>query len=460
MTSRGCAALLGLAVATLACRSGMGRPQPVDPNADRASVATVPQGVFEGTLGAPCSDNPVRGARSPMREAVIVASARTPLAKSHRGSYNMTRPDDLASHAIKAALAQVPKLDPAEVDDVILGCALPEGPTGSNVARVALLGAGLPASIAGTTVNRFCSSGLQAIAMAAHRILVDGVDVAIGGGTESITLVQNDKMRVSDMVNPRIAKEWPGIYMGMGQTAEIVADRYKVSRQDQDEYALVSQQRTAKAQQNGWLNDIVPVTVEKRAVKQKDGTTTIEENVTVSKDECNRPDTTLDGLSKLPPAFKQGGSVTAGNASQLSDGASATIVMSSERAKQLGLQPLGVFRGLAVAGCNPEEMGIGPVFAVPKLLKQAGLTMNDIDIVELNEAFASQLLYCQRELDIPLEKLNPLGGSISIGHPYGMSGSRMTAQVLNHLRRTKGRYGMVTMCVGGGMGAAGLFEIA
>jgi len=395
-----------------------------------------------------------------MREAVIVASARTPLAKSHRGSFNMTRPDDLAAHAIKSALAQVPKLDPAEIDDVILGCGLPEGPSGSNVGRVALLGAGLPASVAGTTVNRFCSSGLQAIAMAAHRILVDGVDVAIGGGTESITLVQNDKMRVGDMVNPRIAKEWPGVYMGMGQTAEIVADRYKISREDQDQYALLSQQRTAKAQQNGWLNDIAPITVEKRAVKHKDGTTTIEENVLVSKDECNRPDTTLEGLQKLPPAFKQGGTVTAGNASQLSDGASATVVMSAERAKQLGLEPLGYFRGLAVAGCNPEEMGIGPVFAVPKLLKRAGLSISDIDIVELNEAFASQLLYCQRELDVPLEKLNPLGGSISIGHPYGMTGSRMTAQVLHHLRRIKGRYGIVTMCVGGGMGAAGLFERA
>ncbi|HVP30106.1 MAG TPA: thiolase family protein [Myxococcota bacterium] len=395
-----------------------------------------------------------------MREAVIVASARTPLAKSHRGSFNMTRPDDLASHAIRSALAQVPALDPSEIEDVIIGCGLPEGPSGSNVARVSLLGAGLPASIAGTTVNRFCSSGLQAIAMAAHRVLVDGADVAIGGGTESITLVQNDKMRVADMVNPKIQKEWPGIYMGMGQTAEIVAERYKISREDQDQYALISQQRTAKAQDMGWLNDIVPITVAKRAQKQKDGTTTFEENVTVSKDECNRPDTTLEGLAKLPPAFKQGGSVTAGNASQLSDGASATIVMSLERAKRLGLEPLGFYRGFAVAGCNPEEMGIGPVFAVPKLLAKAGLKIDDIDIVELNEAFASQLLYCQRQLDVPLEKLNPLGGSISIGHPYGMTGSRMTAQVLNHLRRTKGRYGIVTMCVGGGMGAAGLFEAA
>jgi len=392
-----------------------------------------------------------------MREAVIVASARTPLAKSVRGSFNMTRPDDLASHAIREALARVPQLDPREVEDVIVGCGLPEGPSGQNVARVALLGAGLPASIPGTTVNRFCSSGLQAIAMAAHRVLVDGVDVAIGGGTESITLVQNDKMRIGDMVNPRVQKLWPGLYLGMGQTAEIVAERYKISREDQDAYSLVSQQRTARAQQNGWLDDIAPITVT-RKVKQKDGSETIEENVTVSQDECNRPDTTLEGLARLKPSFKPDGSVTAGNASQLSDGASATIVMSAERAKQLGIRPLGVYRGFQVAGCNPDEMGIGPVFAVPKLLKRAGLSMDQIDVVELNEAFASQLLYCQRQLDIPLEKLNPLGGSISIGHPYGMTGSRMTAQVLSQLRRSKGRYGIVTMCIGGGMGAAGLFE--
>ncbi len=394
-----------------------------------------------------------------MREAVIVASARTPLAKSVRGSFNMTRPDDLASHAIQQALARVPQLDPREIEDVIIGCGLPEGPSGHNVARVALLGAGLPSSIPGTTVNRFCSSGLQAIAMAAHRIIVDGADVAIGGGTESITLVQNDKMRIGDMVNPRVQKLWPGLYIGMGQTAEIVAERYKIAREDQDAYALVSQQRTARAQQSGWMDDIAPIVVT-RKVKQKDGSETIEENVTVSQDECNRPDTTLEGLARLKPSFKPDGTVTAGNASQLSDGASATVLMSAERAKQLGIQPLGVFRGFQVAGCNPEEMGIGPVFAVPKLLKKTGLSLDQVDVIELNEAFASQLLYCQRQLDIPLEKMNPLGGSISIGHPYGMTGSRMTAQLLSHLRRTRGRYGIVTMCIGGGMGAAGLFERA
>jgi acetyl-CoA acetyltransferase family protein len=287
---------------------------------------------------------------------------------------------------------------------------------------------------------------------------VDGADVAIGCGVESITLVQNDKMRIQDMVNPKVMKEWPGIYMGMGQTAEIVAERYKISREDQDAYALESQKRVALGQEKGWFDEcIAPITV-KRAVKAKDGSTQIEEGVVVRKDECNRPDTTLEGLSKLKPSFKPDGTVTAGNASQLSDGASATIVMSSERAKQLGIEPLGIFRGFQVAGCNPDEMGIGPVFAVPRLLAKTGKKLADVDVVELNEAFASQLLYCQRRLGIPDEKLNPLGGSISIGHPYGMTGSRQTGQLLRHLRRNGQRFGIVTMCVGGGMGAAGLFE--
>jgi acetyl-CoA acetyltransferase family protein len=393
-----------------------------------------------------------------MREAVIVASARTPLAKSGRGSLNLTRPDDFAAHAIRAALAQVPRLDPAEVEDVILGCGLPEGPSGHNVARVALLAAGLPTSVPGTTVNRYCSSGLQAIAMAAHRVLVDGVDVAIGGGTESITLVQNDKMRLGDMVNPALNEKVPGLYMGMGMTAEIVAERYGIAREDQDAYALESQRRVGEAQRRGWLDDcIAPMTV-KRVVKGADGQPSVEHGVRFDRDECNRPDTTLAGLAKLKPAFKPDGTVTAGNASQLSDGASATIVMSSQRAASLGIEPLGVFRGFQVAGCEPDEMGIGPVFAVPRLLEKAGLELDDVDVVELNEAFASQLLYCQRQLHIPDEKLNPLGGSISIGHPYGMTGSRMTGQLLRHLRRTGGKRGIVTMCVGGGMGAAGLFE--
>ncbi len=394
------------------------------------------------------------------REAVIVASRRTALAKSFRGSFNITRPDDQLSHAIQAALADVPQLDPAELEDVIIGCGLPEGPTGHNVARVAALGAGLPSSVSATTVNRFCSSGLQAIAMAAEHILVNGADAVMAGGVESITLVQNDKMRVADMVNPRVQKLWPGLYIGMGETAEIVAERYRISRQDQDAYALSSQQRTAAWQEKGWDREcIAPMTVTRMA-KQADGELKREEGVRVERDECNRPDTTLEGLAKLKPAFRpDGGSVTAGNASQLSDGASATLLMSSERAARLGIEPLGVFRGFQVAGCNPEEMGIGPVFAVPKLLKQTGYRLDDIDIVELNEAFASQLLYCQRKLEIPDEKLNPLGGSISIGHPYGMTGSRMTGQLLRHLRREGKHLGIVTMCVGGGMGAAGLFEV-
>lgn len=394
-----------------------------------------------------------------MREAVIVASARTPLGKSNRGSFNLTRPDDLAGHAIKSALAQVPQLDSEEIEDVIMGCGLPEGPSGHNVGRVAALSAGLSTKIPGVTVNRYCSSGLQAIAMAAHRVLSDECDVVIGGGTESITLVQNDKMRFADLVNPIINEKLPGLYMGMGFTAEVVAERYKVSRQDQDAYAVLSQERVAKGQEEGWFDDcIAPMTVN-RMVKQADGEMKLEEAFTLTKDECNRPGTTLEALTKLKPSFKPDGSVTAGNASQLSDGASATIVMSAERAKQLDIEPLGIYRGFQVAGCNPEEMGIGPVFAVPKLLKKAGISMDDIDIVELNEAFASQLLYCQRELEIPDEKLNPLGGSISIGHPYGMTGSRMTGQLLRQLRRTGGKLGIVTMCVGGGMGAAGLFEV-
>jgi acetyl-CoA acyltransferase len=326
-----------------------------------------------------------------------------------------------------------------------------------NVGRVAALAAGLPATVAATTVNRYCSSGLQAIAMAAHHITDEGATVAIGAGTESISMVQNN-VNMTNLVNDRIAEEWPGIYMGMGQTAEIVAERYKVSREDQDRYALASQQRTAAAQQAGKFDqDIVAMKV-KKAVQGADGTLSFVD-AEITQDECNRPDTTIEGLRKLKPSFKEDGTVTAGNASQLSDGASATILMSRERAKELGIQPLGIFRGVAVAGCRPEEMGIGPVFAVPKLLKRHGLTMKDIDIVELNEAFASQLLYCQRVLEIPDEKLNPIGGSISIGHPYGMTGSRMTGQLLRELKRQGKRLGLVTMCVGGGMGMAGLFEV-
>jgi acetyl-CoA acetyltransferase family protein len=396
-----------------------------------------------------------------MREAVIVANKRTPLGKSYRGSFNMTRPDDLAAHAIRSSLDSAPGVADSDVEDVILGCGLPEGPSGHNVGRIALLRAGLPSSVPGVTVNRFCSSGLQTVAMAAHRIMAGEADTIVAGGVESISLVQNEKLRTSDLFNPALTREWPGVYLSMGETAEVVAKRYGITREDQDAYALLSQQRVAAGQEQGWFDDdITPIKVD-RAVKQDDGSMGVEEGVLVDRDECNRPNTTLEGLAKLRPVFDpETGSVTAGNASQFSDGASATVVMSSDRAGQLGLEPMGYFRGFQVAGVDPDEMGIGPVKAVPKLLEMVGLNLDDIDIVELNEAFASQVLYCQRNLEISDDKLNPLGGSISIGHPYGMTGSRMVGQVLRHLRRTGGRYGIVTMCVGGGMGAAGLFEVA
>jgi acetyl-CoA acetyltransferase family protein len=394
-------------------------------------------------------------------EAVVVASKRTALAKSYRGSFNMTRPDDLAAHAIRAALEEAAGVGDADVEDVIMGCGLPEGPSGHNVGRIAALRAGLPSSVPGVTVNRFCSSGLQTIAMAAHRIMAGEADVIVAGGVESISLVQNDNFRSADLYNERLVESWPGIYLSMGQTAEIVAKRYGVSRQSQDEYALLSQQRVAAGQEAGWFDDcIAPIEVA-RGVKQPDGSIEVETGVVVTRDECNRPNTTLEGLAALQPVFDpQDGSVTAGNASQFSDGASATVVMSAQRAVDLGLAPLGAFRGFAVAGVDPDEMGIGPVQAVPKLLSQTGVTLDEVDVIELNEAFASQVVYCQRELAIPDDKLNPLGGSISIGHPYGMTGSRMVGQLLRHLRRSGGRYGIVTMCVGGGMGAAGLFEVA
>lgn len=395
-----------------------------------------------------------------MPEAVIVANKRTALAKSYRGSFNMTRPDDLAAHAIRSALDDVPSVADEDVADVIMGCGLPEGPSGHNVGRIALLRAGLPASVPGVTVNRFCSSGLQTVAMAAHSILAGEADTVVAGGTESISLVQNDKLRTEDMYNEAVAAAWPGIYLSMGETAEIVAKRYDVSRESQDEYALLSQQRVAAGQENGWFDDdIAPIKVD-RAVKQEDGTFAVEQGAVVDRDECNRPTTTLEGLAKLKPVFDpENGSVTAGNASQFSDGASATVVMSGDRAAELGIEPMGYFRGFQIAGVDPDEMGIGPVKAVPKLVAKTGITLDEVDIIELNEAFASQVLYCQRILEIPDEKLNPLGGSISIGHPYGMTGSRMVGQLLRQLRRTGGRYGIVTMCVGGGMGAAGLFEV-
>jgi acetyl-CoA acetyltransferase family protein len=393
-----------------------------------------------------------------MREAVIVASSRTPLAKSARGSFNMTRPDDLAAHAIRHVLGKAPALDRAEVEEVILGCGQPHGPAGHNVARVAALRAGLPVSVAAVTVNRFCNSGLQAVVQAAHMVINEGVEAAIGGGVESITMMERDQSP-----NPWIKEHIPALYMPMGETAEVVAKRYKISREAQDELSLLSQQRTARAQQDGlFAGEMAPIDVTRAVLDKKTGEKIGEEQATVTRDECNRPDTTLEGLLKLPPVFDKsgGGSVTAGNSSQLSDGASATLVMSRERAQRLGLQPLLLFRGYAVAGCEPDEMGIGPVFAVPKLLKRIGLDADDIDVWELNEAFASQVIYCRDKIGIPMDKLNPNGGSIAIGHPYGTTGSRMVGTLLRELQRRKKRWGIVTMCIGGGMGAAGLFEAA
>ena len=392
-----------------------------------------------------------------MREAVVVASSRTPLAKSFRGSFNMTRPDDLAAHCIKDVLGKVPRLDSSEIEDVILGCAQPNGPQGSNVARVALIRAGLPASVAGTTVNRFCSSGLQAIAMAAHQIILGGAEAAIGGGLESISMMKRD-----GDPNPWVKEKKPGIYMVMGDTAEVVAKRYKITREMQDQYSLMSQQRTARAQDSGFFKEeLAPLQVVRGIVDKKTGEISGKEDYYVDKDECNRADTTLEGLMSLPPVFDKDsgqGTVTAGNSSQLSDGASATLLMSRQRADELHIPYKLIFRGFQIAGCEPDEMGTGPVFAVPKLLRRQGLKIDDVDLWELNEAFAVQVIYCRDRLGISMEKLNVNGGSISIGHPFGMTGSRMVGTLANQMERRKSRYGVVTMCVGGGQGAAGLFE--
>jgi acetyl-CoA acyltransferase len=394
-----------------------------------------------------------------MREAVVVASSRTALAKSFRGSFNLTRPEELAAHCIKDVLVKTPKLDANEIEDVVLGCGQPHGPQGQNIARISAMLAGLPSAVAGTTINRFCSSGLQAIASAAHQIINEGVDAAIGGGVESITMTPRDFNP-----HPQLLERMPGLYMVMGETAEVVAKRYKVSRQSQDEYALLSQKRTARAQQDGFFEgEIAPMRVTHAILDRKSGEISGKEEVCADRDECNRPDTTLQGLLALKPHFDPNsgqGTVTAGNASQLSDGASATLLMSRQRADQLGIPYKLVFRGFQVAGCEPDEMGIGPVFAVPKLLKRGGVQMKDIDLWELNEAFAVQVVYCRDRLGIDPEKLNVNGGSIAIGHPFGMTGSRMVGTIANEMARRKARYGVVTMCIGGGQGAAGLFERA
>ncbi|MFZ4626930.1 MAG: thiolase family protein [Blastocatellia bacterium] len=392
-----------------------------------------------------------------MREAVIVATARTGLAKSFRGSLNRTRPEDQIAHCLQEVIRRAPGLDPAEIEDVAIGCGYPAGVQGMNVARVASLLAGLPVSVAGVTVNRFCSSGLQSVAMAAWQIINEGAEVAIGGGVESITMLSPDRS-----VHPTVQERYPGIYMVMGETAEVVAKRYGISRQAQDEYALSSQQRTARAQAAGYhAEEIVPMEVSRAVLDRKTGEVIGEEPAVLDRDECNRPETTLDGLLGLKPHFDQTsgmGSVTAGNSSQLSDGASVNLLMSRQRAEALGLRPLMVFRGLAVAGCQPDEMGIGPVYAIPKLLQRHGLTVDQIDLWELNEAFAVQVVYCRDRLGIDPGRLNVNGGSISIGHPFGMTGSRLVGTLGLEMQRRQARYGVVTMCIGGGQGMAGLFE--
>ncbi|AJK46826.1 acetyl-CoA C-acyltransferase [Burkholderia plantarii] len=392
-----------------------------------------------------------------MTEAVIVSTARTALAKSWRGSLNMTHGATLGGHVVAAAVARA-RLDPARVEDVLMGCANPEGATGANIARQVALRAGLPVSVPGMTINRFCSSGLQTIALAAQRVIAGEGDVFVAGGVESISCVQNE-MNHHMLQEGWLMEHKPEIYWSMLQTAENVTKRYGIGRERQDEYGVQSQQRAAAAQAAGRFDDeIVPITVLAGVADKASGRLSTRE-VTLAADEGIRPDTTLEGVSKIRSALP-GGVITAGNASQFSDGASACVVMNAKLAEREGLQPLGIFRGFAVAGCEPDEMGIGPVFAVPKLLKQAGLTVDDIDLWELNEAFAVQVLYCRDTLGIPNERLNVNGGAIAVGHPYGVSGARLAGHALIEGRRRGAKLVVVTMCIGGGQGAAGLFEIA
>ncbi|WP_407296784.1 thiolase family protein [Stutzerimonas zhaodongensis] len=391
-----------------------------------------------------------------MREVVIVDSVRTGLAKSFRGKFNMTRPDDMAAHCVNALLARN-DLDPKLVEDCIVGAGSNEGAQGYNIGRNVAVLSNLGIQCAGMTLNRFCSSGLQSIAIAANQIASGCSDIIVAGGVESITMTAKSR-NSENLFNPILQERVPGLYHSMGQTAEMVARRYNVTREQQDQYSLQSQQRTARAQAEGLFQDeIVPMNVRYFTEDKATGERTEHEGV-VDRDDCNRPDTTLENLSALKPVFADDGSVTAGNASQLSDGASMTLVMSLDKALELGLKPRAYFRGFTVAGCEPDEMGIGPVFSVPRLLQARGLQVSDIDLWELNEAFASQCLYCRDTLGIDNEKFNVNGGSISIGHPFGMTGSRTTGHLIRELQRRNKRFGVVTMCVGGGMGASGLFE--
>ena len=393
-----------------------------------------------------------------MREAVIVSTARTPIGKAYRGAFNNTEAPTLGGHAVKHAVERA-GLEPAEVEDVMMGCALPQGTQGANIARQIALAAGLPVTTAGMTVDRQCSSGMMAIALAAKTIIADGVDIMVGGGLESVSLVQNEHMNMHRAADPRLLAIHKHIHMPMIDTAEVVANRYSVSREAQDEYALQSQQRTAAGQEAGNFDDEIVPLASNKGVMDRETKEISFEDVNLEKDEGNRPGTNLEGLSSLNPV-REGGFITAGNASQLSDGASASVVMEAGLAEKRGLSPLGIYRGTAVAGCEPDEMGIGPVFAVPKLLQRVGLTMDDIDLWELNEAFAVQVIYCRDELGIPNDKLNVNGGAISIGHPYGMSGARMVGHALIEGKRRGAKFVVCTMCIGGGQGAASLFEVA